>query len=444
MICMMLWSNVTMAFVPSQGSGRMNAAVGSIVKAKLAKIGSNVAATQATIDAIAAGATTAAVGIATGAVTTVGWPALLIAAGVSGVVSGAVSFGVDGLLNWLWPDADHPKQVQISGTGMGTGKPSDYAVIPGTYPAILEAYGAPADVWYKASTGTGARHIKTVLVTCPGGASTFCGTGTSVQTQSMDYTFSTLYTGPYPGTNGYWSNVYRRQISSTTNPTTVTYQIMYDFLSPSGVTLMPPGYVPKWDSPESVTEAIPEAQRNVKVSDKMLADLVNVVWKRANAQDPNVVPWPSTSPVTPSDIADWKQNNPEMVPTIDDYVGPVAPPGAATVPIPAPGTTTPNPVTPGDGTKVDLGPDPNVGPPTLEGTPTAQQIVSPFLNLMPDLRAINVADQVGVCPKPSFQWNATTYVMESHCTLLDSNRGVIEAAMLLVWTIAAVIIVLRA
>jgi hypothetical protein len=133
-----------------------------------------------------------------------------------------------------------------------------------------------------------------------------------------------------------------------------------------------------------------------------------------------------------------------MAPTIDDYVGPVAPPGSATVPFPVPGTPSPTPVTPGDGTKVDLGPDPNVGPPTLEGTPTAQQIVGPFLNLMPDLRAINVADYPGVCPKPSFDWRGTTYLMESHCTLLEANRGTIQTAMLLVWTIAAVVIVLRA
>ncbi|MNW66789.1 hypothetical protein D3C74_452930 [compost metagenome] len=105
--------------------------------------------------------------------------------------------------------------------------------------------------------------------------------------------------------------------------------------------------------------------------------------------------------------------------------------------------TNPTP-TPGEGTEVDLGDDPNTPAPTMEDTPTAQAILSPILNLMPDLKNFAVPSHASECPKPSFSVFGHDYRWEVHCTLMDQNRALIEAAMLLVWSIAALFIVLRA
>jgi hypothetical protein len=105
--------------------------------------------------------------------------------------------------------------------------------------------------------------------------------------------------------------------------------------------------------------------------------------------------------------------------------------------------TSPTP-TPGEGEKIDLGDDPNTPAPTMEDTPTAEAILSPILNLMPDLKSFEVPAHAGECPKPSFSVFDHEYRWEAHCTLMDQNRALIEAAMMLVWALAALFIVLRA
>ena len=46
--------------------------------------------------------------------------------------------------------------------------------------------------------------------------------------------------------------------------------------------------------------------------------------------------------------------------------------------------------------------------------------------------------------KGSFDALGKTYTIDSQCQLIEQNRSIIEAAMLLVWAIAAIFIVLRA
>lgn len=85
-------------------NGRVNVAVGGIVSAKVGKWGfaANDPRITATASGIGMGLTYLGVGIATGAVATVGWPALLAAAGISALVGGGVSLAVDGLYKWIF------------------------------------------------------------------------------------------------------------------------------------------------------------------------------------------------------------------------------------------------------------------------------------------------------------------------------------------------------
>jgi hypothetical protein len=213
-----------------------------------------------------------------------------------------------------------------------------------------------------------------------------------------------------------------------------------------------PTYTPTPKTVEELVPDIPPTKLTQPLPDQAIADLTNQWWDAASAADPNALPRAQTDPVTPADVASWRTANPAQSPKVQDWFSPAVPnTTSAQVPLPQPATAptpspnpTPNPQTPGQGTQVDLGPDPNTPPPSLEATPTIQSIVGPITSLMPDLRNFNVADQAGTCPQSSFTVFNRTHTLSSHCDLINNNRAVIEAAMLAVWTICAMFIVLRA
>ena len=93
--------------------------------------------------------------------------------------------------------------------------------------------------------------------------------------------------------------------------------------------------------------------------------------------------------------------------------------------------------------KLDLGPDPNIGSPSLEAIPTAQQIANPVLNLLPSLKNFDVETPAGVCPRPSFDLYGH-HVLEAHCDLIDDNKPAIQSAMILAWALIALLIILSA
>lgn len=199
---------------------------------------------------------------------------------------------------------------------------------------------------------------------------------------------------------------------------------------------------------QAVADVKPETAAK-PLTDTAIAELANKWWEKTAETDPEAIPAPKQSPITPSDVARTK--NPNAVPKVEDWWSPSAPPTEPDrVPLPTPNTQTPtetpkpDPATPGQGTQIDLGPDPNVPAPTMEPTPTIQQIVGPVLDLMPDLRHIQISDQAGQCPTGSFTVFSRTHTLDSHCALINSNRAIIEVAMVAVWTILAMFIVLRA
>lgn len=199
-------------------------------------------------------------------------------------------------------------------------------------------------------------------------------------------------------------------------------------------------------TPAAAIQALPQTELAKPLSNEMLAAAANAAWK-AQSSSAGGLPWSASDPITPADVAEWKAANPSAVPNVGDFISPAAPGGANTVPIGTPQSPAvqpgPNP-TPGSGQQVDFGPNPNTPPPGLEAIPTAQQILGPLLNLMPDLKNFAVPSHSAECPKPSFQTFGKTYSFESQCPLIESNRAIIEAAMMLVFSIVATFIVLRA
>jgi hypothetical protein len=127
--------------------------------------------------------------------------------------------------------------------------------------------------------------------------------------------------------------------------------------------------------------------------------------------------------------------------------GEVVPLGSFTTPVtaaPGTGTGTGNPTAPGGSATVDLGPNPSIAQPTLEGIPTAAQIMSPIFDLFPSVRNFQVPGHTSQCPSFVVPFFGQDYGTTKHCELLESQRGPLGAAALVGWSITALIIVLGA
>ncbi|VVD71683.1 hypothetical protein PEP31012_00638 [Pandoraea eparura] len=197
-----------------------------------------------------------------------------------------------------------------------------------------------------------------------------------------------------------------------------------------------------------------------------LAQLVNQTWQQAAAQPGyQGLPYSVTQPVTATDVAPWAQENPSAMPNVSDLFRPASDPGVSTVTIsptvqpggagstdpsgnPSPGSNvnvinTPN-VNVVNKVSVDLGPDPGVQSPMLESPPTISMILSPVLNLLPDVKTWAVPSHSSVCPQPSFTVLGHSYTMTAQCDLAESNRSAIYTVFAAMFTLAAMFIVLRA
>lgn len=390
-------------------NGRVNVAVGGIVSAKVGKWGfaANDPRITATASGIGMGLTYLGVGIATGAVATVGWPALLAAAGISALVGGGVSLAVDGLYKWIF-NSDGTVTTQ---GGAVTSPDPNGLYMPSNAQQAASCTTTTATNWCGCQA-VGCSVDKITVCLAPGAQNptNLCRAGSNA----------------VPATS--LSDAMTR--SGYSIPTTTT----------SGDVKNTP--------PSSAATNIPATELAKPMSNEILAAAANAAWK-ASATNTGGLPWSASDPITPADVAEWRAANPTAVPTVGDMTSPVSNGNAVVVGPSATvgGSTNPStgPVaTPGTGTQVDLGPNPNTPAPGLEATPTAHQILSPVLNLMPDLKTFVVPAHAGSCPRPSFAAFDKTYTFESHCGLIESNRSILEAAMLLVWSIAAIFIVLRA
>lgn len=401
LIYSILANGLAYAISPSGYSGKMNTAVGGLVTQKVSKWGfaSNDPRYSATMSGVGAGLTTLAVGSVGVAVGSATWPAVLVAAGISALVSGAVSLAQDSAYKWLF---DSTGTISTSGSSVSSAW---------TDPAIGSS-----------SCGTSAKYLSSSIL--------FWCTGIS-QPPSNDGVFMCQKTVD--------AAVAACKADKNSSPVST-------YLAKAGMTQSssPSGGLTKVKPADAVAD-IPASEAAKPVSNELLAAAANAAWK-AMANANSGFPWSASDPITPADVAAWKASNPDIVPTVGDAVSTVAASGSSSVVIPqqGAGSQTGPGTSEGTGTKIDLGPNPNVPFPTLESTPTANQILDPAFNLMPDIKNFAVPSHTSTCPKPSFTVFGKAYSVSSHCGLIDDNRSVIEAAMLLVWSITALFIVLRA
>lgn len=210
-------------------------------------------------------------------------------------------------------------------------------------------------------------------------------------------------------------------------------------------------------TPQQAVDKLTDADKAKALNPQIVAALANQAWQQAASQPGYTgLPYDATNPITSADAAAWQSANPSSWPTVGDAVAPQPAPSGGTAASPwqlpnsstpvtsQPATQTPTTTNPGTGEQLNLGPDPNIGAPTLEATPTAQAILQPLLDLFPSLRNFVVPSHGGDCPKPSADLFGKRVQMDGHCALLEPVRGSLSAVMAFVWVMLALLIVLAA
>jgi hypothetical protein len=218
----------------------------------------------------------------------------------------------------------------------------------------------------------------------------------------------------------------------------------------------------------SIYSQLTQASLNQSLDPSTLAALTNQTWQQAAGQPGyQGLPYTVSQPIGLSDAQAWQLANPSAMPHVGDLFTPASDPGVSTVSIdPAvqPGqASSSNPasspaISPGNDVNVvntpnvnvvnkvtvDFGSDPAVPSPTLEATPTISMILSPLLNLLPDLKHWTVPAHSAVCPEPSFTVLGHSFTLTTQCDLAESNRAAIYTAFAAMFTLAALFVVLRA
>ncbi len=212
-------------------------------------------------------------------------------------------------------------------------------------------------------------------------------------------------------------------------------------LSPSGYAINPMTTI-LWGT-ANWPNTLPQNMKDCLVDPEFVRRLTDALYK--NATDQPAYDGAPYSPVQPSDSRpgdtkiDDLGDNPQTgaTPAPNEGVNDPPPPTTPTAP-PATGSTD----------VCDFGPigciDPQTGAPTVPDAPTADSILDPIFDWFPTLPSITLDTSGAPCPTwamEPFGWQLT---MDAHCPLAEDNRAIIGALMLVVWSIGAAIVILRA
>lgn len=190
----------------------------------------------------------------------------------------------------------------------------------------------------------------------------------------------------------------------------------------------------KLDTGDLQTHADPE----------LLAAIANKIWQEA-AQQPGYegAPYDVNNPVTAQDILDDIAAGLYPHPTNYDLLSLPYPSGSTQVAfdpeaIPAPDAA------PSQEVQLDLGPDPGIGEPMLEDSPTGQTIVGYVLGLMPTFSAFTIPAHQSECLMPTFDFFGNTMSMQGACQMVEDQRAILSTIFSAIWSVAAFTFVLRA
>lgn len=214
-----------------------------------------------------------------------------------------------------------------------------------------------------------------------------------------------------------------------------------------------------------VADNLPTEVKVAKIDETTLAALADQAWKQAAAVPGYTgLPYTMAEPLHDGEAQDWINANPDAVPTVLDLLAPASNPNSQSVPIgvavlpSSDGQTDPetNPNAPtnvnvvntptvnvGNKVQVEFGAAPDIEGPSLE-PPSAISILAPILGLLPDLKSYTVPSHVGECPRPTldvFDWHVK---FDAFCDLAEQQRELLFRMSMAAWSIAALVIFLKA
>jgi hypothetical protein len=402
---------------------------------------------SATLDRIADGfsgaAGSAAAMVVAGAITAPAWATIAIAAGVGAVINFGVSLALNGLYKWLFsPDPKDPKPITTHKDQAA--QPSGGAlVVGGPYweSSVLHLVGSDAMSvintaismnWPADSTS------RYQLGTCTSTSPTNVSCMVDRVSQSTGYVQKN-----YAGVGANYS--------ASGAPGSCQAGMVRNG---STCVAVPSTVVP--DTKTSAQEAInnlPPSELAKPLNPEIVAALADKAWRDAAAKPGyDGLPYVATDPITPAEVDTWRKAHTDSWPTVQDFVNP-QPASDSPWKLPSsPTATTQDPVAPtasstnpaASNPLQNLGPDPGIGSPSLEPTPTAQQILKSLLDLFPDFRNFVVPSHQATCPKPSFDVFGKQVVMDAQCVISEEQRSALFSVMAAVWALTAVFIVLKA
>lgn len=224
-------------------------------------------------------------------------------------------------------------------------------------------------------------------------------------------------------------------------------------------------------------ETLTETEKQQLASTDLLSDFVDQLWKDTASQ-PDYTGEPYVQGKITPDLIEQVSPAPPMIGDMLEPINDTVTPGSGVRPgttltpdtgtgsltDPSTGTNTGSepiggiisPTVPGTGigtvgdqninidVNLDLGDYPAVNQPALEEPPTVANILDPIFNLFPSLQNYQVPEHTSECPRPSFEAFGETYEVSAHCDLMEDQRETIGVIMLLLWSICALAIVLKA
>ena len=384
-----------------------------------------------------------AAAVVAGAITAPAWATVAIAAGVGAVVTLGVTLAIGGIVDWLFssnpsdstPVTQHFSSSQPAGNGLVAG---------GAYwrSSILNIYGS--DAMTVIQTAIAQNWAADTTSTYQVGTCTTSSNPTSTSCLVTRVNKTTGYN--QTGYAAVGASYYASGAPGSCQPGYV-YQNSGCVAAPSQTPA---------DAKVSAQAAInnlPASELTKPLNPQVVASLADRLWQDAAAQPGYAgLPYVASDPIAASDVDAWRQANPASWPTVQDYVAPQpansspwslpSNPTSTTQDTSVPTSPSTNPAS--QNALQNLGPDPGIGAPALEATPTAQQILAPILGLLADFRAFVVPAHESTCPKPTFQVFGKSIVMDAHCNIAEQQRTTLYAVMAAVWLLAGALIVLRA
>ncbi|HDE1090925.1 hypothetical protein [Klebsiella pneumoniae] len=177
---------------------------------------------------------------------------------------------------------------------------------------------------------------------------------------------------------------------------------------------------------KDVGKFISDTLNSLKLDVDKLANVLNSLWMEAASKpDYEGLPFTSSNPVTANEI---KAVAPEVINlTQQEWIKPnqIHENSPVEIPVKETGSTTePNEVFPES-------PEPDY--PYLE-MPSAMEILQPFNQFFPEYKNLRLPSRNATCPVWYIPFYGKEYKVDSHCPLLEDNRGVFKAIFLLLWS----------